>query len=317
MIKVPADIVLKIGVLVYNHEKYIADTLTSLINQKTNFLYEIYVFEDFSTDKSREIVARFAKEYPDKVIPKFNPYNYGDFWNLRKNFHSLDSKYVALLDGDDRWNYDYKIEEMLTFLEQNPSFAGASHNVLLDFGELRQTELLNKVPFDRSVHTVLDIISGYCYHHTSALIYRNILGGILPQKYYHPASGDWFLSMIFAEYGPIKYFDVVWSVYRIHDKGIWSKLNETGKKMRNIDATFHYNRLMNYKYDKAFGRMHFEIQRLYPLLEKNFSGWLQLVKYKILFCALNARENRLRYFRYFFRPIAQMLCSIFKVKAQP
>ena len=316
MINDPSVAVLKIGVLVYNHEKYITETLLSLINQQTKFVYEIYVFEDFSTDSSREIVKKIAQAHSNKVKLILNPFNYGDYWNLRKNFQNLNSKYIALLDGDDRWNSDSKIEEMISFLDANPTFSGIAHNVLLEY-EGSVPQLLNKVPFDRSVHTIEDIISGYCYHHTSALIYRNIFQGILPKKYYHAASGDWFLSMIFAEYGPIKYLDKVWSVYRIHQKGIWSNLNENSKKMRNIDATFHYNRLLKYKYDKAFGRMHYEIQRLYPLLDKSFLGRMQMIKYKLLFHTLNARENRLRHFRFFVRPIVHFLCYPDRLKPQP
>ncbi len=311
------QVILKIGVLVYNHERYIAETLTSLVNQKTQFLYEIYVFEDYSTDKSREIVKKFAVDYPGKIKLVLNPKNFGDYWNLRENFKNLDSKYFALLDGDDCWKSELKVEKMISFLEENPNFVATSHNVQLEFDDGRASVLLNKAPFDRSEHTIFDLISGYCYHHTSALIYRNVIDGQLPNIYFHPYSGDWFLNMIFAEHGPVKYFDDVWTIYRIHQHGIWSKMTEVEKNMRNIDATFHYNQLFNYKYDREFSRMGYEIQRLLPTLENNLSGWLRWLKYKILLYSLDTPENKLGNFRLLLRPVVQWLCSNVKVKPRP
>ncbi len=311
------QVIFKIGVLVYNHEQYLTETLNSLINQKTKFSYEIYIFEDYSTDNSREIVKKFSLDYPEKIKPILNSKNFSDFWNLRANFKYLDSKYFALLDGDDCWNNDLKIEQMISFLEEHPKFMGVSHNVRLEFDDERPTELLNKNSFDRSEHTIFDLISGYCYHHTSSLIYRNYFCGKLPQIYFHPYAGDWFFSMLFAEHGPIKYFDYVWSTYRIHKKGIWSKLDDIEKQMRNIDSCFHYNRLLNYKYDLAFGRMHYEIQRLLPNFEKNFSGRMRLLKYQILFYSLNSHVNKFRWIRKLLRPFGPILCSNVKVKPRP
>lgn len=311
------EVIFKIGVLVYNHEKYIAKTLNSLINQKTRYSYQIYIFEDFSSDNSREIVKKISVEYPDKIIPIFNPRNFGDFWNLRMNFKYLNSKYFALLDGDDFWSSELKIEHVISFLEENPEFIGVSHNVMLEFDDGRQNELLNKIKFDRTEHTIIDLISGYCYHHTSALIYRNFFGGKLPQIYYHPYSGDWFFSMIHAEHGHIKYFDDVWSTYRIHSNGMWSMLSDIEKNMRNIDATFHYNRLLNYKYDKYFARTSVDIISLLPKLKENFSGlnkYMKYIKYMIIFSTLNSKLNKLRWARHFLRPISKILCSDIIIK---
>ena len=50
---------LSVCFITYNHEKYIEESLKSILNQKTNFDYEIIIGEDFSTDSNREIFSQY------------------------------------------------------------------------------------------------------------------------------------------------------------------------------------------------------------------------------------------------------------------
>ncbi len=52
--------------LVYNHEKYIATALNSILMQNVHFDYDIVVGEDCSTDNTRKILLEYKKKYPDK-----------------------------------------------------------------------------------------------------------------------------------------------------------------------------------------------------------------------------------------------------------
>lgn len=306
--------ILKIGVLVYNHAPYLRETISSLLLQKTKFIFEIYIFEDYSTDNSREILQEIVQAFPDKIKLVFNSKNLGDFLNLRLNFKHLDSKYIALLDGDDKWDNENKIEQMISFLETHPETVGTSHNVRLEFDDGRPAELLNKNRFSRPDHTIEDLISGYCYHHTSALIFRNVFKGRLPKMYFHPSTGDWFFSMMFTQHGTIHYFDNVWSIYRIHQKGFWSKISSLDKTMLNLDSAFHYNRLLDYKYDAHFARIYSDIANLVSQQWKNPRNCLIIFKYLILLCTLKHPKNRLHMLRKLFRPIFLLLTKVIKVK---
>ena len=46
----------------FNYERYIGHALDSIINQKTNFPFEIIVVDDCSTDNSRELLQTYKKE---------------------------------------------------------------------------------------------------------------------------------------------------------------------------------------------------------------------------------------------------------------
>lgn len=309
-----SEVIFKIGVLVYNHSKYLRQSLNSLLDQQTNFKYEIWIFEDFSKDNSREIAKEYALRFPDKIKLALNDKNLGDFWNLRLNFKHLDAKYFALLDGDDYWCNENKIQEMITFLESHHQYVATSHNVQLIY-EDKDPELLHKSPFERTSHDLNDIISGYCYHHTSALIYRNIFSGKLPEIYHHPSSGDWFMSMIFTEHGNIKYFPYAWSVYRIHQGGLWSRLTESQRTLLNMDSMIQYNLLFKGKYELLFDKnLYHNAWRYLKNCPKNVANVPYMIIFMILIFSFNMKENKLRILHRFFRKLYHLISPIVKVK---
>ena len=61
------DPIVSICVQAYNHESYISECIESLLNQKTNFEYEILIGEDSSNDETRSICIKYAEEYPEKI----------------------------------------------------------------------------------------------------------------------------------------------------------------------------------------------------------------------------------------------------------
>ncbi len=66
-----------VGLLTYNHAKFIAQALESILMQVTDFDYEIVVGEDFSSDTTRLILDDFQRRYPDKVKLIYRDQNIG------------------------------------------------------------------------------------------------------------------------------------------------------------------------------------------------------------------------------------------------
>jgi len=60
---------LSTAMLTYNHERFIAQALSSILMQRVNINYEIIVADDCSTDQTQQIVQEFRSRYPDKIIP--------------------------------------------------------------------------------------------------------------------------------------------------------------------------------------------------------------------------------------------------------
>ena len=59
---------MKLSVLTvtYNHEKFITQAIESVLMQQTPFDYELVICDDFSTDRTREIVVDYQKRFPEK-----------------------------------------------------------------------------------------------------------------------------------------------------------------------------------------------------------------------------------------------------------
>ena len=117
-------------VVTYNQEKYISQCLRSIVNQKTDFDFEVIVSDDGSTDRTREIIEEFAAtnisirpvfRHKDVGCESSSPK--GDVTSCCKNFvetHNLAAgKYVCHCDGDDRW-LPGKLQAQANFLDQNP-----------------------------------------------------------------------------------------------------------------------------------------------------------------------------------------------------
>ena len=58
---------LSVMVITYNHERFIAHALESVLAQRVDFEHEIVVGEDCSTDGTRAILADFQRRYPDRI----------------------------------------------------------------------------------------------------------------------------------------------------------------------------------------------------------------------------------------------------------
>ena len=56
-----------IAMLAYNHEKYIAEAIESVLCQQTEYSYKIVIAEDCSTDSTREIILSYQKRFPDRI----------------------------------------------------------------------------------------------------------------------------------------------------------------------------------------------------------------------------------------------------------
>jgi len=248
------DASLSILILCFNHEKFIAQCLDSILSQKTNYVFELHVFDDCSSDNTREILKEYQANFPELVKLSLRRTRVGAKKNFIRGFNSLTSKYICYIDGDDYWVSKNKIEAQLRFLEEHEECVATASNTALVDTTGKQTGLLIERPY-KERHGIIDLIDGSTYFHSSSILYRNIFKHGLPKSQSHPLAGDWFLSMLFAEHGQIHYINEVMSAYRINPKGIWNSLSELERQIHNIDGMAAYDRLFKHKYQQHFTRI--------------------------------------------------------------
>ncbi len=99
---------------VYNTEKFIYETISSIINQ-TYENFEIIVIDDCCTDKSIQIIEQFNNS---KITIIKNEKNLGVADSRNKGIHLAQGKYIAFLDADDFWEKE-KLEVQVKYLEEN------------------------------------------------------------------------------------------------------------------------------------------------------------------------------------------------------
>ena len=243
---------LTITIMAYNHEESIAKALDSVLEQETTYPYLIVIHEDCSTDGTLAICKKYVERYPDKIMLFAQPvntyFNRDIFHNKIGTFGGFTTKYFCILDGDDAWFDNKKIQIALDFLEKNPSYVIFAHDTIYN-------DIFNKTQ-NSLVHEVLGVeinnpvnFENAPYLHPSARIYRNVV------KYSEKTIfNDIYFYYLYLDRGPLYYFDKTMSVYNITGKGRWSGLSDSDAKNGWLIAQGILNKYFNYKYDEFFTR---------------------------------------------------------------
>lgn len=117
-----------VAMLAYNHEKYVAQAIESVLAQETNFPVELVIGEDQSTDRTRAICQEYAARYPDRIRlflrdrndPGRRRYPLPVFFNVGETWKACQGDYVAYLDGDDYWTDPRKLQHQADLLDRDP-----------------------------------------------------------------------------------------------------------------------------------------------------------------------------------------------------
>lgn len=118
-------------VLTYNHEKYIAKALESILCQKTTYKYEILVGDDVSADRTRQIVDCYQKKYPEIIRTFYHRRNLGATKNAYTLLKHARGNYFAFCEGDDYWTDEYRMQRDIHFLWEREEYAGVCGRVSL------------------------------------------------------------------------------------------------------------------------------------------------------------------------------------------
>lgn len=107
---------ISVYVISYNQEDVIRRAMDSLIEQR-EFIYEICINDDCSTDRTFEILQEYEQEYPGLVKPVRNEYNLGIFKNTEAVWHRLTGDIIHDVSGDDAAIPGY-FKKVLDFIEE-------------------------------------------------------------------------------------------------------------------------------------------------------------------------------------------------------
>ena len=233
---------LSVRLMTYMHESFVNQAMDGIMMQKTDFKIEVVVGDDFSTDRTLEIIKSYknTESIDVKILKREKGDEYwrkrqklGRLYNFTNILENCTGKYIALLDGDDYWTDPLKLQKQLDFLEGNEGYSMCFHRVQLLINEkLEKDTITRKVPQTTSTS---DLLKGN-FIHTPSVVFRNHfdeenLAFFLKSIQFSPI-GDLPLHVYNSQYGKIYQIPESMAVYRL-GSGIWS----VKKKSERIQST--------------------------------------------------------------------------------
>lgn len=162
-------------VVTYNQEKYIRQCLQSIVDQVSDFEFEVIVGDDCSTDGTRAIVQEFADKYPCLVKPIFHKKNIGPVENYISVHKKAIGEYIAHVDGDD-WCEPNKLTSQCCFLDGNQDCIAVVHKLMMCDHD--GVQLSNSWPerFNFEKYDMAKLVKSHPAFGHSSLMYKN--GGL-------------------------------------------------------------------------------------------------------------------------------------------
>ncbi|MBD2451081.1 glycosyltransferase [Nostoc sp. FACHB-152] len=246
---------MKVSVLMlaYNHGRFIAQALDSVLMQQVDFDYEIVIGEDCSKDNTRDILISYQQKYPDKIRLLLPEKNLGMHDNFIQTYQACRGQYIAILEGDDYWTSKHKLQKQVNFLDTHPECTVCFHSssVLYEDG---RTDVLSLHQFTEQKHNILtleDLLSlGKNIMATASIMLRDVGKHEFPQWIYDVALLDWVIQIFNAQYGNVGYIDETMSLYRIHPQGNWSQKKHLERSLELAKMFQYLSQHLSSKYKK-------------------------------------------------------------------
>jgi glycosyltransferase involved in cell wall biosynthesis len=239
------NIKVSVAVITYNQEKTIGRAIDSILEQKTDFRYEILIADDASSDGTPEILKEYSVRYPDLIKIRLRNKNGGATKNSYDLFMEASGEYIAFLEGDDYWTDRNKLAMQAEFLDLHDEYIGTAGkcNAVNEEGMPLQDIPGNDRfwEFDNKIFSLADLCKWKMPSQIGAVMYRNIYKTILDDYSIlyrlHPMVGDRTTVMLLTVNGNI-YCDknyVMNYLYRTQGTGNWMSV-----KMRTNDRFDDY-----------------------------------------------------------------------------
>lgn len=249
------DVQVSVLMICYNHERYLSQAIESVLSQQTSFPFEVLIYDDKSTDASRDLISRYQEQHPDIIkciFPGENQFSKGKSPLCDFLVPAATGKYIAELECDDAWIGTDKLQTQFDYMESHAGVALCAHSA----------ELYNDITGK------IDGIASDCAEamtfSTQDLIMRG--GAALPTCGYfsrttdmknylqwRPSNcpvGDWPMMLYLSTCGSVVCLPEVLGLYRVAVASSW-----TGRRSANAVATAKFDKRMLGMIDELISKM--------------------------------------------------------------
>ena len=240
-----------IGLAVYNGEKYIEETILSVLNQSHKDL-ELIISDNFSDDNTERICRKFASE-DERISFYRQTKNEGYLFNYKFVLEKSKSDYYMWLAHDDLLMPNM-IQNLLYYLKNNSKIVLISSDIqnIDEFGKPIYVQHLKQIRFKQNLdNNLLNNIKFFrnptssIYHSFYGLYRKDKLRGIelnySNKLKYATGMEIPFLAQV-ALKGFILSIPLVLKKYRRHSDSMYHK------EVNNIDLNFHFSNSINISY---------------------------------------------------------------------
>ena len=240
----PSDIAVLVGT--YNQEGLLSDCLNSIINQKTKkATYKIFVIDDASTDRTREVISKFVSEYPKLIVPVLHATNQFSQGKSPETpfLNEIDAEFIAFCDGDDFWLDDNKLELQYSEFQRNLSVNLVHTNYLIgrpDGTTLKFENRTSKEIFRaRSVNNAEDLVKGNEIKRSTVMLRKSSLQKQFLMNAMDIQAQDWLVAISAGLDGQFIFLDEPMVVYRLSPNASYQVLNQDLKNKLKDDVRWY------------------------------------------------------------------------------
>lgn len=223
-------------VLSYNQEKYISKAIDSVLNQIGTFDCEIIISDDCSTDNTSAIIQKYTEKYPVLIRNVSSNTNKGIVSNYLHAINEAQGQYIAILEGDDYWCSNSKLQIQLKQIIARKSSMIFSKSIVYN-EEKDETDILmaqknlkrGRVSCYRFVSTnnMNPIIT------LSSCMFESSFIKKIANNYDYPFFSEIIVAFLAMVHEGILYDNEARIVYRVHKNGNWSGLTDEQKIIRS------------------------------------------------------------------------------------
>lgn len=114
---------------VFNREKTVADAVKSALGQKANFKFNVIVVNNYSTDRTGEILDELKADNLIQIVPERTDLGIGGCWNEAIN-SSFCGKFAVQLDSDDLYSSPKTLQKIVdAFYKQKAAMIIGSYRM--------------------------------------------------------------------------------------------------------------------------------------------------------------------------------------------
>lgn len=208
----------------YNHEKFIAEAIKSVLNQTYQNL-ELIIVDDGSKDNSIDVIKKFH----DSRITLYCQENKGAHNAINKGLELAKGKYLAILNSDDIYEKE-RFEIMIKYMKENPQYGFMCSYIQVINSKGKKLGIKKGwknmepwlVPHPELSYSVTDdfklnlLMSNFTSTTSNFLISRQVyeqIGGMRNLRFAH----DWDFALRAAEVTECKIIEKPLMRYRVHE----------------------------------------------------------------------------------------------------